>query len=181
MTVFNRITQHKIQYGDWPVDCLARYLDKKQRLLLSSIAPKIIASIDSVNITQSRRSACLQQLDDYITSSVNRLVIQMARQDQNLAPYVNHLMVAMERGLPINVNLFSVVYDCMDQLKQDHVIQRRIFDLINMTVKDFQDEDQMVFYPQLFSAIQLFETELFHILDIQLKVLFPKICRLTSR
>ncbi len=180
-TFFNGAKRNIIHYEEWPVDCLVRFLDKKQHLLLSTLAPKIVSCIDSVNTTPSGRSASIRQLDDLFTSCVNRLVIQMARQNQNLVPYVNHLIVAVERELPINISLFSVVYGCMDQLEHDQFIQRKIFESIKMTLKDIQANDRAVFYPQLSSAIQLFETELFFILDLQRKVLFPKICRLTSR
>jgi len=181
LSVFNRSGYHNIQYEDWPVDCLLRYLEKKQKMLLSSMAPAILSGIRTLNTNKSGESAWFRQLDDLFTSSINRLVIQIARQNQYLLPCANHLTVATERELPLNTHLVSVVYDAMDYLRQDLAIQKRIFELIRSTLKDSRSDHRPAFNARLFSSIQLFETELFTILELQRKVLYPKIFRMASR
>ena len=175
------IRHHIIHFEEWPLDCLVRYIEKKQRLLLTTMAPKIMADIRSLNLNNINRPGSLHELDDLFTSCVNRLVIQITRQDKKFLPYLNQLIVATERKLPLNINLFSVVYDCMDFIRQDHSTQNKIFVLMNATIKDSKAYPQKVICPQLFSALRTFENELFHILDLQRQVLIPKVCRMASR
>jgi iron-sulfur cluster repair protein YtfE (RIC family) len=176
----NGSKRHVIHFEEWPIDCLVRYLEKNKQLLLNKMAPKIMDGISSLSSNKSHRLGWIRQLDDLFTSCVNRLVIQITREDQNLLPYLNQLIVTTERKIPMRMGTFSVMYDCIASIKQDHVAQKKIFELIHTTVYDFSSDAQTVYYPHLFSAVQTFEMELFHILDLQSQVLFPKICRMVS-
>jgi iron-sulfur cluster repair protein YtfE (RIC family) len=173
--------QHVIHFEEWPMDCLVRYLEKKQKFLLTAMAPNIRIEIISRNLRKSNSSAWLPQLDDLFSSSIDGLAIHILMQEQNLFPYVNQLIVASERRLPVNINSFSVVYDYIDGLKKDHSTQKKIFEMINKVFKESRSGNQRAFYPQLFSACQSFEKELFLLLDLQRQVLLPKICRLASQ
>ncbi len=177
----NRTKSHVIHFEEWPMDCLVRYLEKNKHLLLNTMAPKIMGNISSLSLNKSIRVCWIRQLEDLFTSCVNRLVVQITREDQNLLPYLNQLIVATERKLPLKINSFTVVYDCMESIRRDHSTQKEIFKLINTTVKDSSSVNQTAHYPQLFSSIQTFEKELFHILDLQRQVLFPKITRMASQ
>jgi len=176
--IFGRPLQHVIHYENWPMDCLVRYIGKKQAFLNSETC-KIISEIAALNTHKPTRVAWLGELYDLFASFVDRQVIQMAREDLHLAPCLNHVMVAIERKLPCRIHSFSAVFECIDRIRQDHDVQKRIFALIRSTMRDNRSACPTGYYPDLFKSLNIFEKDWLHVVDLQQKVLFPKILCMT--
>jgi regulator of cell morphogenesis and NO signaling len=161
----------KAKFSEWPIDCLANYIEKKMKLTLVD-ADK---AMEEIAKRENKLNLYFRQVRKDLTEVILNCFSHYNKEEQLLRPLIAEMLLYKEQNLSRkSVDALYQIDDLVLALDLEHAIQNTELTRIGISIKDFGDSQQETGqFKKLFSLFAIFERN-FHLhIYMQSKVLFP--------
>jgi iron-sulfur cluster repair protein YtfE (RIC family) len=161
----------KANFSQWPIDCLANYIEKKMKLTLLD-ADK---AMEEIAKQENKLNLCLRQIRKDLSEFIFNCFAHHKKEEQLLRPLIAEMVQYKEQNLlRKNIKAFYQVDDLVFALDQEHAMQNAELTRTGISIKDFSGTQQETWqYKKLFTLFADFEKNIQLHTYMQSKELFP--------
>lgn len=167
-------TSAHAEFSSWPLDLLVDYVLKIHHRNIRKNAPgtqRLLAKVDGVH---GGHHPELHEVKKLFNESVDALIQHLAKEEEQLFPYIVELFQASENGTQIAPNKFGSVESIINNLKEEHEAEgARYFHLADVTNNYTCPPDGCNSYRLVYQQIHDFVDALFEHIHIENNIIFP--------
>lgn len=172
----------EIDYGTWPLDLLADYIEKTHHRFVTAKITEITPLLDKIVRVHGGAHPELKEVQTLFMGSAGELSQHMKKEELLLFPYIRRMVDAKVSNQPLPVAGFGSVANPIAAMHADHDAEGERFRKIDSLTNGYQvPEDGCTTYKVTLALIQEFELDLHKHIHLENNILFPKSIELEKR
>ncbi|GEN66247.1 iron-sulfur cluster repair di-iron protein [Chryseobacterium rhizosphaerae] len=168
-----------IDFGSWPLDLLADYIEKTHHRYVEEKTPVLQAFLDKLCKVHGGRHPELFEINTLFNESAHDLAAHMKKEEFILFPFVRNMMKAKISGGSLQHPAFGTVENPVSMMQHEHSVEGDRFRRIaEITHEYLPPADACNTYKVAFAMLQDFENDLHKHIHLENNILFPKAIQL---
>lgn len=168
-----------IDFGSWPLDLLADYIEKTHHRYVEEKTPVLQAFLDKLCKVHGNRNPELFEINTLFNESAHDLAAHMKKEELILFPFVRNMIKAKISGGVLPHPAFGTVENPVSMMQHEHSVEGDRFRRIaEITHEYLPPADACNTYKVAFAMLQDFENDLHKHIHLENNILFPKAIQL---
>lgn len=180
-TIYNEIKElpaaqsGSIDFGSWPLDLLADYVEKTHHRYVEEKTPVLLAFLDKLSKVHGGRHPELVEINEIFKESAKDLGAHLKKEELILFPFIRNMVSAKVSGKAIPQPQFGTVENPVNMMKHEHTVEgERFRKIAELTNEYTPPSDACNNYRVTFAMLQDFENDLHTHIHLENNILFPK-------
>lgn len=169
-------TQDKgIDFGAWPLDLLADYIEKTHHRYVETKITEIKPYLEKIVKVHGKNHPELEQIQGLFLHSAGELTQHMKKEELVLFPFIRKMVAAKQTHTELAASHFGSVRNPIAMMMQEHDNEGENFRKIRALSQEYTaPEDACNTFRVTFALLQEFEEDLHHHIHLENNILFPK-------
>lgn len=163
-------------YGSWPLDLLADYIEKTHHRFVEEKTQEIMPYLEKIVRVHGGSHPELHRVLELFQESAGDMAVHMKKEELTLFPFIRKLEKAKNTNTPLDRKPhFGTVENPVDAMMHDHTRQGEIYREIAELTNDYTNpDDGCTTYMVTLNLLREFEDDLHLHIHLENNILFPK-------
>ncbi len=171
-----------IDYGAWPLDLLADYVEKTHHRYIKEKSPILLQFLNKIQRVHGERHPELYEVYDLFEESAKDLAHHLEKEEQILFPFIRKMVEAQRSGTPLETAHFGSVENPVEMMKHEHDQEGERFRKIAELTDQYRfPEDACSTYQVSFKMLEEFQDDLHKHIHLENNILFLKAIELEKQ
>jgi len=161
--------------GNWPLDLLTDYVEKKHHRYVEKAIPELLAYLDKVKAAHGLNHPEVHEIATHFKQSAAALSQHMKKEELLLFPFIRKMVEAQNRGQKLQVAQFGSVQNPAGMMMQDHEDEGERFRKIAELSNNYHTPaDACNTFKVTYALLEAFQDDLHRHIHLENNILFPK-------